>query len=90
MMCVMMWARVTVAATTPATQTKRMAGMRVERGEGLLAEDTVVEAAAAGTATVVAAAYCRGCKECNIPVQKMGAKEWKRSHKSKKVLCYIS
>ncbi len=59
-------------------------------GGGLLAEDAAAVAAAGGTAAVAAAAYCRGHRECNIPVQKMGAKEWKRSHKSKRILCYIS
>ncbi len=61
--------------TTPATmQTKGMAGMPVERGGGLLTEDAAAVAAAAGTAAVAAAAYCRGCRECNIPVQKNGHK----------------
>ncbi len=56
---------------------------------GLLAEDAVAVAAAAGTVAVAAAAYCRGCRECNIPVQKMSVKEWKRSHKSKRVLTVL-
>ncbi len=60
----------TMETTTPATtQTKGMAGMPAERGGGLLAEDAVAVAAAAGTAAVAAAAYCRGPRECNIPVQ---------------------
>jgi hypothetical protein len=81
----MMWAMGTMETTTPATmQVKGMAGMPAERGGGLLVKDTAAVAAAAGTAAVATAAYCRGCRECNIPVssKKMGAKEWKRSHKS--------
>ncbi len=89
----MMWATGTMETTTPAmTQAKGMAGMPAERGGGLLMEDAAAVAAAAGTAAVAAAAYCRGRRECNIPVssKKMGAKEWKRSHKSNRILCYIS
>ncbi len=60
-------------STTPATtQTKGMVGMPAERGGGLLAEDAAAVAAAAGTAAVAVAAYCRGHRECNIPVQKNG------------------
>jgi hypothetical protein len=71
MMCVMMWAMGTMETTTPAmTQMKGMAGMPAERGRGLLAEDAAAVAEAAGKAAVAAAAYCRGCRECNIPVQK--------------------
>ena len=74
MMCVMMLAMGTMETTTPATtQAKGMAGMPAERGGGLLAEDTAVVAAAAGTAAVAAAAYCRGRRECNIPVS---SKKW--------------
>ncbi len=49
-------------------------------GGGLLVEDAAAVAAAAETAVVAAAAYCRGRRECNIPVssKKMGAKEWKK------------
>ncbi len=74
MMCVMMWATGTMAAMTPATtQTKGMAGMPAERGGGgRLAEDAAAVVVAAGMAAVVVAAYCRGCRECNIPVQKNG------------------
>ena len=59
--------------TAATTQTKGMAGMPVEREGGLLAEDAVAVAAAAGTVAVAAAAYCRGCRECNIPVS---SKKW--------------
>ncbi len=73
MTCVMMWATGTMETTMPeTTQTKGMAGMPAERGGGLLAEDVAAVAAAAGTAAVGAAAYCRGRRECNIPVQKNG------------------
>jgi hypothetical protein len=75
MMCVMMLATGTMETTMPATmQMKGMAGMPAERGEGLLAEDAVAVAAAVGTVAVAAAAYCRGCRECDIPVQKNGRK----------------
>jgi hypothetical protein len=75
MMWVMMWVMGTMTARMlTTTQAKGIAGMPAKRGGGLLAEDTVVEAAAAGTAMVVAAAYCRGHRECNIPVQKSGRK----------------
>jgi hypothetical protein len=46
-----------------------------EGGWGLLVEDAALVAAAAGTAAVAAAAYCRGRRECNIPVQKNERKE---------------
>jgi hypothetical protein len=42
-------------------------------GGGLLVEDAAAVAAAAGTAAVAAAAYCRGRRECNIPVS---SKKW--------------
>jgi hypothetical protein len=42
-------------------------------GGGLLAEDAAAVAVAVGTAAVAAAAYCRGRRECNIPVQKKWA-----------------
>jgi hypothetical protein len=59
---------------TPATtQAKGMAGMPAERGGGLLVEDSAAVAAAAGTAAVAEAAYCRGRRECNIPVS---SKKW--------------
>ncbi len=71
----MMWATGTMEATMPAMmKTKGMAVMPAERGEGLLAEDAAAVAAAAGTVAVAAAAYCRGRRECNIPVQKNGRK----------------
>ncbi len=73
----MMWAMRTMKTTTPATtQTKGIAGIPAERGGvGLLVEDAAAVAATAGTAAVVAAAYCRGCRESNIPFQKNGRKE---------------
>jgi hypothetical protein len=46
--------------------------MPADRGGGLLADDAAAVAAAAETAAVAAAAYCRGRRECNIPVQKNG------------------
>jgi hypothetical protein len=49
-------------------------GCRWRGGRGLLAEDAAAVAVAAGTAAVVAAAYCRGRRECNIPAQKNGHK----------------
>ncbi len=69
----MMWAMGTMETTMPATtQMKGMAGMPAERGGGLLAEEAAAVAVAAGAAAVAAAAYCRGCRESNIPVQKNG------------------
>ncbi len=62
--------------TAATTQTKGMAGMPVEREGGLLAEDAAAVAAAAESVT--------------FQFKNMGAKEWKRSHKSNRVLCYIS
>jgi hypothetical protein len=70
----MMWQTGTMETTKSATtQAKGMAGMPVERGGGLLVEDAAAVAAAAGTAAVAAAAYCRGRRECNIPVS---SKKW--------------
>jgi hypothetical protein len=50
-------------------------------GGGLLAEDAAAVAVAVGTAAVAAAPYCRGRRECNIPVQKNGHKEVEKKPK---------
>ncbi len=93
MMCVMMWATRTMETTMPAmTQAKGMAGMPAERGGGLLVEDAAAVAAAAGTVAVAAAAYCRGCRECNIPVssKKWAQRSGKEAIRVNRILCYIS
>jgi hypothetical protein len=93
MMCVIMWATGTRETPTPATtQAKGMAGLPAEREGGLLVEDGAAVAVAAGTAAVAAAAYCRGRRECNIPVssKKRAHRSGKEAIKSDRILCYIS